>query len=546
MRNLKFVKTILILLSVFVLGAQGTCSALAVPSSFLSGENLLKTLSLEEDYAVLPSSPDFETAETTNQASLDQVAIRAINPGYTTSAGKNSGELIELINLSDQEIDIGGLAIIYTAKPSTSAVSGKSSVLFNFPAGSRFIGRSILLRYKDAPEAIDGAQDLTYSTSLAMTGSLALVQTEPGADLSQIPANSPLSDFGEEISSVCWLGGEDCLPVFSTTVVSRSYTTILYDEETEEYKHVTDYEPLFDPDNSGLYLPPELPDESAGSSGSASPGSTIPPEESPCFGLEFSEILTYYEESASEQFIEVYNSSKKNINLASCSLRYKKKIYALSDAVKTLRPNAYFAYYPVVTLTKNPSSENLYEIIDDYGNVLDTLSVPHGQKKSTSYALTSSGKNGAKIWQLTYAPTPGKPNIYQEFRTCPAGKIINEATGNCVNAATLKSALKDCGEGKYRNPETGRCKKIDSDDGPAPCKEGYERNPETNRCRKIKQNSGADYPLVPVTDVADGASLVVVIILGALVLIGAVYVLFQFRKEIYYFFRKIFAKLKKH
>ena len=41
------------------------------------------------------------------------IVINAVNPGYNTESGKNSGELIELKNLSDEEISLDNIAIIY-------------------------------------------------------------------------------------------------------------------------------------------------------------------------------------------------------------------------------------------------------------------------------------------------------------------------------------------------------------------------------------------------------------------------------------------------
>lgn len=78
--------------------------------------------------------------------------------------------------------------------------------------------------------------------------------------------------------------------------------------------------------------------------------------------------------------------------------------------------------------------------------------------------------------------------------------MINPATGNCVKATTATKTVQECAEGQYRNPLTGRCKKIESSSDPKPCAEGYERNPQTGRCRKIvSPNDGTDYALVPET-----------------------------------------------
>ena len=518
------VKAILFLLLVLALNVHPSVFATDVIDNLESGEIADEPINLEEDSAVLPSSPDLETAP-------KKMAIRAISPGYNLPTGKNSGELIELVNLSNEELDLSSISIVYTSKPTSASPNGKETVLYTFPDGASFVGDTILLRFADSPETADSAQDLTYNTaSLAMSGSLKLVLNN------------------EILSSVCWLGGEGCLPTFSTTVKSRKYTTILLDMETGEYFHTNEYSPVYDPMRPGLYLPPENEslDETSDKTDDSSPEEPVAEDIPVCVGLEFSELLTYYADDKSEQFIEFYNSSSKSIPLDQCRLRYKNKAYPLATSPTAIAPDSYFVYYPTIVLTKNPNTASLYELLDVNDDIVDSIELPHGQKKSASFALTEQTTDGLNLWQITYAPTPGNSNIYQEFRTCPIGKVINVTTGNCINAATLDTVEKDCPAGKYRNPATGRCKSYDTDNSETTeCKEGYERNPETGRCRKIKQNNGADYPLVPITDKTDNTSFVAIWALIGILALGLVYVLFQFRRDIYYSLRQIINKLKR-
>lgn len=540
MRTLQLVfKTILFLLLVLAFNASNVAFALDTTRTLVSGENLDKPLTLEEDSAVLPSSPDPETVS----LELPKIAIYAVSPGYNLPAGKNSGELIELINLSDEELDISNVSIVYISKPTSTSSDGKATILYTFPDGATFIGDRILLRFADSPEAVAGAQDLTYdAASLAMSGSLKLIISHSN----NLTSAEELLSASTVINSVCWLGGESCLPIFSTTVKSRQYTTIMLDSETGEYFHAAEYSPIYDPNHSGLYIPSKdgLDNEFSDNFDDSSSSTRIDPV---CTGLEFSEILTYYSDDQSEQFIEIYNSSDSPIPLSQCRLHYKNKSYPLLTTALYLAPGAYYVYYPTVALTKNPTTSNLYEILDVNGDVIDSLEVPHGQKKSASFALTGKAADGSSLWQITYSPTPGEPNFYQEFRSCPAGKVINTATGSCVNVATLDTTVKDCPAGKYRNPATGRCKSYDSDesDESAPCKDGYERNPETGRCRKIKQNTGADYPIVPITDTEDSQSFIAIWALIGVLAIGALYVIFQFRRDISYSIHHLLNKFKK-
>lgn len=171
---------------------------------------------------------------------------------------------------------------------------------------------------------------------------------------------------------------------------------------------------------------------------------------------------------------------------------------------------------------------------------MDILVYSNGQKKSTSYAKFIAA-DGSESWDLTYNVTPGDTNIYQEFRTCPAGKVINPATGNCIKVTTTANSItSECPAGKYRNPLTGRCKNIESTTTELKsCAEGYERNPETNRCRKIKaENDGAGYALVPTT-YSSKSTFVAFGIVVLLVSLGAIYIILQFRHEIVRATRKI-------
>ena len=178
----------------------------------------------------------------------------------------------------------------------------------------------------------------------------------------------------------------------------------------------------------------------------------------------------------------------------------------------------------------------MLELIDADDTVVDKLEYPNGQRKGTAYALIGYDAGGSEIWKVTYAPTPGEPNNYQEFKTCEAGKVLNEATGNCVKVTSVLEKV--CGAGQYLNILTGRCRKIpeSSDGGSKKCKEGYYLNKETGRCRKLKNNDGADYALVPET-YSESSSFVALYLILGVVGLGLVYIIYEFRREILKFFR---------
>ena len=81
---------------------------------------------------------------------------------------------------------------------------------------------------------------------------------------------------------------------------------------------------------------------------------------------------------------------------------------------------------------------------------------------------------------------------------CDTGEYRNPETGRCKKITSSSgSSLQPCDEGQYRNPETNRCKAIASQTASlAPCQAGWERNPDTNRCRKAQNGA------LPISDFA--------------------------------------------
>ncbi|MDO4759171.1 MAG: hypothetical protein Q4A30_00050 [Candidatus Saccharibacteria bacterium] len=423
--------------------------------------------------------------------------LKALNPGYLIDNQANIGEFIELVNLSaHSSISLAGFSLRYTNS------SGKSSNIFMFPDGSQLVGETLLLKYASSPDA--GAANLTYTKTLAQeAGPLELVYLDTVVD------------------SVCWRG-KTCLPSFSR----RHPTSLVRSLPSLEFNHQTDYHPVYHP---GAYLsPPPSPDT----------------EEAPlpvCQGLIFNELFSYYESNQSEQFVELHNISDENLKLQGCSIRYRKQVLPLFGEVAA--GDFFLVSLQKFPITKNPSSTGRLELFDANSDLLDTLIYPHGQKKSAAYARFGHHPSGQSKWLITFQPTPGAQNIFQEFRSCPAGKIINPETGNCIKSATLSQLSSDCPPSFYRNPATGRCKKLVATTDSS-CPPGYERHPETKRCRKIKQNTGAPYPVsLELSETRDSFlafGAVVLILLG-----GVFYTVFQFRHELQKFFRKIIQYIKK-
>lgn len=444
-------------------------------------------------------SPIFadEPAGNAFKENLPEYYIKAVNPGYTVDGVSNVGEMIEIGRKSpDEMVSLASLTLSYTNS------SGKEVPLVDFSKYLWKTGETIILSLASSPSS-ELAQ-VQYTTTLAFkAGPLKLILD------------------GEVIDSVCWTGKEGCNKAFS----SSKPTSLVRNMETGEFEHVASYGFL---SNGVLEEVSEALDEKADESREATEVT------SQCKGVEFSEVLSFYETLQSEQFVELHNNSAEMIRLDGCKIKYKNKLYPLSGMVAA---DGYLVRSATdFKLTKNPATSNILELVDANGEILDKLIYPNGQRKGTSYALIGYDESGEEIWKVTYLPTPGEANAYQEFRTCEEGKVINEATGNCVKVTSV--AEKICAAGQYLNILTGRCKK-NPETTEKKCKDGYFLNEETGRCKKIQENSGADYALVPET-YAEESSFVALKLVIAVVFVGVVYVGYEFRHEI----MKLMKKMK--
>lgn len=133
-------------------------------------------------------------------------------------------------------------------------------------------------------------------------------------------------------------------------------------------------------------------------------------------------------------------------------------------------------------------NESGYVWLEDMTGKIGGLIVNYsaGDGELGSWALGSDNTT----WWWTTQPNPDGANIIdlpvEKVTICPEGKYLNPDTGRCRTVEEAVNALSACPEGQYRNPLTNRCKQIASTTSTlVPCGEGQERNPLTNRCRSI-------------------------------------------------------------
>lgn len=261
-------------------------------------------------------------------------------------------------------------------------------------------------------------------------------------------------------------------------------------------------------------------------------------------GIEISEIYPYASDCSPldrsvlcGDYIELHNTSEQPIDLtdlvvrtdSNSSSRTSSNTFSL-DGV--LLPDE----YKLVHVTDGASRISLTNS-GGYVWLEDTWDLVNYPEYMTQWPSASSDEQGlayartsGDAWQWTTTPTPGTMNVLTApivaATLCPEGKYLNPDTGRCRTIEEAVSALASCEEGYERNPSTNRCRKITStstvstltpclegqERNPAtnrcrsiatavaellPCDEGYERNPATNRCRKVQSGSIPTAPFAP-------------------------------------------------
>ena len=289
-----------------------------------------------------------------------------------------------------------------------------------------------------------------------------------------------------------------------------------------------------------------------------------------CNGIELSEIVPNPAgPDSGNEYVELYNSNNNPIELEGCSIKIGTSTKQLTGVVQP----GYNAYYG---LTLPNASGSTVELIT--ATTEEVVIYPADMKDGQSWSLV----NGQ--WQLSDKSTPGSENIISvnseievqksslstnslepcsegKYRNpdtnrcktieaegvllaCQAGQVRNPETNRCKKSVALLASLKQCPAGQIRNPETNRCKKAATVASLAACKIGQERNTETNRCRKVagattkdsnSKKSNLEQDLKSKQKISYG-----VFIAMAVLVFG--YGIYEYRDNIANFFAKIKAK----
>lgn len=220
-------------------------------------------------------------------------------------------------------------------------------------------------------------------------------------------------------------------------------------------------------------------------------------------GLIISEILPNASGSdTGNEYIELYNPTDYDTNLNAFYLQLGpsfSKNYNLPDVPINSQQYIYLTDTQTgITLPNSTASLRLFSNDNQQIDETDSYTDP---SEDTAWALIDNQ------WQYTNQPTPGKENasskvgtgagVDEEVAPCPEGKYRNPETNRCKTIET--NDLKPCAADQVRNPETNRCRSILSSNSSnlTTCKAGQTRNPETNRCRNASSTSNQLKPCAP-------------------------------------------------
>lgn len=198
---------------------------------------------------------------------------------------------------------------------------------------------------------------------------------------------------------------------------------------------------------------------------------------------------------AADEYIELHNPSATAVNTGDYRLFVEsetgQQVYILPE--HSITGGGYLVLYAAETGLKLVNDKASYAwLADPDGNRLDeSPAYPPAIKTDEAWARFEQN------WQLTNILTPGEtnklPQLFDDegipavsLGSCPEGKFRNPDTNRCKALTAAETILVPCSPGQVRSAETNRCRNSTSSKASlTACKPGQERNPETNRCRSV-------------------------------------------------------------
>lgn len=299
--------------------------------------------------------------------------------------------------------------------------------------------------------------------------------------------------------------------------------------------------------------------------------STETPAGAFCEGTTLSEILPNPAGTdTGHEFIELYNPTAAPLSLEGCSLQIagSSKVFKFPVA-SVLGAGAYKAFYDSETGLTLPNAAGGTVVLADADSE-QAVQYPAALDSDEAW-ISSDGQ-----WQISNVPSPNQANVvrlepeeeseqssglapcpegkYRNPETnrckslvvsvglapCPIGQVRNVETSRCRSSVLAATTLTPCKAGQERNPETNRCRGVvAATNSLKPCNPGQERNPETNRCRNAAASSGkTGNKSTPTASGGPSRTSYAIIALVAIVAVG--YAAYEYRHDL----QNSFAALK--
>ncbi len=423
--------------------------------------------------------------------------------------GTASQELIEIYNNSEQDVDVTDWCITYATASSVTTGSNVHCLTTASPHDRLLLtakkSMTIVTNEFTAANPLFVADDTFSATLSGTSGHVYLLDTND-AVIDRVGWGSAVNPEG--IATTAPASGK----VLSRVFLSQPSTH----QDTDDNANDFTKQDIVLPSESGLY---EATDECLNSD---FPGlqATVPDgyekdSDGNCAviaplinaSLLVTELLPNpHASDTNQEFIEIYNPNDYPVSLVGYTfftgMNYDDEHHFPEDL--EISPHQYLVFYNNDISFTLVNTSSRIKLVAPAGNIVSETGGYQEPKEGMSWSLIDGQ------WQMTEKPTPEAPNelvitvdedagasptTTSSLAPCPAGKFRNPETNRCKNSESTSSLLTPCASDQERNPATNRCRKIGATaDTLAPCKVGQERNPETNRCRKISTNTSSLAP----------------------------------------------------
>jgi len=387
------------------------------------------------------------------------------------TSATQTDEFIELYNNGVDDVSLNTLSLDYynVAKPVPGTLPSKAA--FALPDAVLAPGKFVVLAVH--PQLVPGSLPLALTSLKDTEGQLRLQTTD-------LLAESIVID------QISWKDGTAEPDIYSMPTAAASSLQKLAQSATAPLLFADGWAAGVASPGQFLVVPSPAPVTQVSEQPTTAPAATV------CDGVELSEILPNPASTDTDhEFIEIHNPTDGAVLLSGCALQVGTKTYQLPAG--SIAPGAYLAFYDSETSLTLPNAAGGQVTLITSGTE-QVVQYPADMKDNQSLALVAGS------WQATASPTPsaanqlaaveaaaGKGSGDEDLTPCAAGKYRNPETNRCKNIETASDDLTPCRSDQERNPETNRCRSVLASTAAAltPCKEGQERNPETNRCRSV-------------------------------------------------------------